>query len=185
MPRMGKYRGGNRDLEHVARDAEAVKLRAEGLNYQQIADRLGWANKTTAYRSVERALKDILVPGVEELRKLEAERLDELRRKAYEVLTADHVVTQHGRIVTDDDGQPVKDHEPVLKAIDRLLKVSVEYRKLFGIDAPVKADITVHQVDVEDLALMEIIREAQAANAAREAQLKNSIPGEIVREDKA
>ena len=168
-------RGYARDPITAANDAKATALRAQGLNYQQIADKLGMASRGKAHDAVQRCLKETLGPPAEELRTLEAERLDELTRKAYEVLTTEHIVIQHGKIVRDEDGNPVKDHDPVLKAIDRLLRVSAERRKLLGLDVPVRADVTVHQVDVTELALMEIIREAQAKNAQTEAAIKGEV----------
>lgn len=172
-------RGYDRDPTTAVNDARATELRAQGLSYQQIADRLNLGGRGKAHDAVQRCLRDTLTPPADELRILEAERLDDLTRKAYEVLAADHIVTQHGKIVRGDDGEPVQDHEPVLKAIDRLLRLSDARRKLLGLDVPVRADITVHQVDTADLALMEIIREAQARNAQTEAAIK----GEIVRDE--
>lgn len=171
--------GYGRDPVTVNNDAAATKLRGQGLTYQQIAEKLGMGSRTRAHEAVKRCLAETLGPPAEELRTLEAERLDDLTRKAYEILTADHIVIQHGKIVRDEDGNPVRDHDPVLKAIDRILRVSAERRKLLGLDVPVRADVTVHQVDVTELALMEIIREAQAKNAQTEAAIK----GEVIREE--
>ncbi len=171
--------GYDRDPTTAANDARATKLRAQGLSYAQIAEQMGMSGRSKAYEAVARCLNDTLKPPADELRILEAERLDDLTRKAYEVLTADHIVTQHGKIVRGEDGEPVQDHEPVLKAIDRLLRLSDARRRLLGLDVPVRADVTVHQVDVTELALMEIIREAQAKNAQTEAAIK----GELVRDE--
>jgi hypothetical protein len=173
------HRGYDRDPTTAVNDARATNLRAQGLNYQQIADRLNLGSRGKAHDAVQRCLRDTLTPPADELRILEAERLDDLTRKAYEVLAADHIVTQHGKIVRDEDGEPVKDHELTLKAIDRILRLSDARRRLLGLDVPVRADVTVHQVDVTELALMEIIREAQAKNAQTEAAIK----GEIIRDE--
>lgn len=172
-------RGYARDPITAATDAEATALRAQGLNYQQIADRLGLASRGKAHDAVRRCLADTLGPPAEELRTLEGERLDEMTRKAYEVLTAKHIVVQHGKIVRDEDGNPIVDHGPVLQAINTIVKISTERRRLLGLDVPVRADVTVHQVDVTDLALMEIIRDAQQRNAQTEAVIK----GELVRDE--
>lgn len=57
---------------------EAVRLAMAGKNYQSIADELGWANKSTAWRSVQKALREVVVEDVNELRALEVSRLDAL-----------------------------------------------------------------------------------------------------------
>jgi hypothetical protein len=174
--------GFARDPETAKQDAEAARLRAQGLTYRQIADTMGLSGKAVAYASVQRCLADTLGPPAEELRTLEGERLDDMTRRLHEIIVAEHIVIQHGKIVRDKDGEPLKDHDPVLKAITVLLRVSESRRKLFGLDVATKADVTIHQVDTDDLALVQIIRDAQARNDIAETQLK-AIPGTVVRED--
>ena len=86
LPRVhGQHR--NRALS-AARRARAVELRTQGLTYEQIAVRLGYANRGTVYRLVSEALKAQTVEAVGEHRSLEVERLDMLQvavwRKAME-----------------------------------------------------------------------------------------------------
>src|SRR5664280_2646650 len=77
LPRVnGQHR--NRALA-AARRARAVELRTAGLTYDQIAVKLGYANRGTVYRVVAEALKTQTLEAVEELRGLEIERLDSLQ----------------------------------------------------------------------------------------------------------
>ncbi|GAA3470402.1 hypothetical protein [Nonomuraea roseola] len=163
---MSKTRGGDgqftRDPDTAARDAEACRLRTQNLSYQDIADQLGYASKSSAYDAVQRALKATVQEPAEELRQLELMQLDELARKAREVLERRHVTVSQGRVVRlgqpfiDDDGNaavddgrgdPIEDDAPVLAAIDRMLKIQERRAKLLGLDIPVKqlvgGDVTV------------------------------------------
>src|SRR5450759_3628312 len=77
LPRVkGQHR--NRALS-AARRARAVELRTQGLTYEQIAVKLGYANRGTVCRLVSQALKAQTVEAVDQLRSLEVERLDRLQ----------------------------------------------------------------------------------------------------------
>ena len=75
------------EVQHAEKIREALQLRAAGMNYQDIADRLGYKNKSTAYRIIQKALEDLVKEPAEELRTLELDRLDRmtlgLAAKAY------------------------------------------------------------------------------------------------------
>lgn len=124
------------------RDAEAAYLKADGLTYQQIADRLKFCDRGEAWRAVQRALAAIVRDSAEKLRAVEAAKLDELYVEALDVLSRDHVTVSHGKVVKGDDGQPLLDDGPKLQAIDRLLKVRESYRKLLGLDAATKTEVS-------------------------------------------
>lgn len=55
-----------------------------------------------------------------------------------------------------------------------LAKLMEREAKLTGIDAPDQIEAVVHQVDQTDMAIAELVREAQAASAVAEAQLKEA-----------
>lgn len=139
MARDGKGRF-ERDVDTAARDAEACRLRAQNLTYQQIADQLGFASKGAAYDAVQRTLRETVQEPAEELRQLELMQLDELARAARNVLEGTHYVVSHGKVVRHDggEGEPLVDDAPVLQAIDRLLKIQERRSKLLGLDIPVK-----------------------------------------------
>lgn len=131
-----------RTPETAERDARAAQLRADGWTLQQIADELGYADRSTARQAIQRALREIVQGPAEALIQQEAARLDSLYEEALDVLNRDHVMVSHGRIVTDDNGQPLPDPGPKLAAIDRLVKVRESYRRLFGLDARQKIDVS-------------------------------------------
>lgn len=124
-------------------------MRACGATYQRIADALGYGSRYNARRAVERALAEIPAEAVDELRRLEAERLDYLTAKAFEVLESTHYVhTPAGKLVYGPDAQPLLDPMPVLHAIDRLLRIEERRARLFGLDAPARRNgFTLDEID--------------------------------------
>jgi hypothetical protein len=49
----------------------------------------------------------------------------------------------NGRIMLDENGRAILDAGPRLAALDRLVKINERVAKVMGLDAPVKADVTV------------------------------------------
>jgi AraC-like DNA-binding protein len=105
-------RGFVRCESDARKDTEALRLRSDGLTYEEIARRMG-CHKATALRRCERALGDIPREVADDYRKLEDLRLDELSVVLWPLV-------QEGN----------------LQAIDRLLAISKRRAKLWGLDAP-------------------------------------------------
>jgi hypothetical protein len=95
------------------RHLQALELRKAGATYQMIADQLGYAQAKGAYKAVASALKATLKEPAEELRTLEAERLDAALLAIWR------------RVTKGDD-----------KAIGRLLGIMKRRMELFGLAAP-------------------------------------------------
>jgi hypothetical protein len=99
------------------RDRQAAALRIAGLTYQQIADRLGYAGASGAYKAAERALfGEQVSETVDNLRQLEGARLDDL-------LVGLWVAARAGNV----------------GAIDRVLKIMERRARLFGLDQGIEA----------------------------------------------
>lgn len=150
----GRY---HRTLETAERDRQAAELFDQGLTYQEIANELGYNNKSTAIRAVRRAVSDVVKEAGEAVLKTQISRLEYLYGKAVEILEGDHAVVSHGRIVKDDEGNTLQDTAPKLAAI-REARASLEsFRKLTGLDQPSKVNLSggvtyeVVGVDPEDL----------------------------------
>lgn len=129
-----------RDPATVARDAEAARLRSRGLTYRQIAAELN-IDVSNAHAAVKRVLAETVEEVGSEVRQLELERLDTMQQAVMDVLERQHVTVSQGRVVSLD-GSPILDDGPILAAIDRLLKISESRRKLLGLDAAQKLDVT-------------------------------------------
>lgn len=153
--------------QHAEQRAEAYRLKLRGLSDRAVGERLG-VSHTTVQNWTRQEADERVLPLAEELRKVQLERLGEMRQAALQVLETVHVTVQQGRIVADSFGDPVPDDAPVLAAIDRLLRIEERIAKLCGLDAPLEVDATVEQRTPEVAALIE---RARAEQSAREAEL--------------
>jgi hypothetical protein len=87
-------------------------MRKEGRTFQEIADALGFAGRQGAYECVAAALRELPREGAEELRALDAERLDTLWRASFPAAL-----------------------EGDLAALDACLKILARRSRLLGLDA--------------------------------------------------
>lgn len=86
FPRVsGRHR--NRPLASQRRSA-ALKLVSNGMTYQQAADHLGYRNRGTVHRIVQRALQTTEVASVQDSRAQALERLESLLSAAWEPATS-------------------------------------------------------------------------------------------------
>ena len=73
-----------RDAARTAwRRAKAVELAVQGRSYDFIANEIGVSSRGNAWRIVQKALRDRVVAGVNELRDVELARLDALQATAW------------------------------------------------------------------------------------------------------
>lgn len=64
--------------------ARAVELVAEGLSYSEVANRVGFSHRGSAFRAVSKALAEREIEGVDGLRAVELARLDHLQAALWE-----------------------------------------------------------------------------------------------------
>lgn len=151
-------RGGRgrfvRSPDTAIRDGEAARLRAQGLTLQQIADRLGFASPGGVHDAIKRALAAAPAAGAEELRARSLARLNLQYETAQEIAEREHLVVSHGRVVTTDDGEPLRDSGPELAALDRMIRIDAEVRKLFGLDAPTRVSVDAENLGREIIELL-------------------------------
>jgi hypothetical protein len=105
------------------RAIQALELRKAGISYEMIAQRLGYANRTSAYRAVSTVLDNSEKEASSDLREMELRRLDDLFLSIYK-----------------------KARDGDYAAIDRCLKIMERRAKIAGLDAPEKAQSDVRQV---------------------------------------
>lgn len=102
-------------LRSEARERDIVLLVSRGYDFQTIARKLKYSSSTRAYEAWQRAMTKVITPHVEEQKKLELQRLDNM------------LVALEARIEHGDLG-----------AIDRAIKVQERRSKLIGLDAATK-----------------------------------------------
>jgi DNA-binding transcriptional MerR regulator len=129
------------DPHRAEQDEQILRLRCAGLSLRAIGARVGLSHQGVSDR-ITAALAELVTPVAEEYRQLEAARLDDLTRAAYQVLGA-------------AETQDLK-----LKAIDRLTKLSESRRKLWALDMPQPIDVALsRRLDVEG----DVVADAVAA----------------------
>jgi hypothetical protein len=160
----GKYAS---TIDNATRDAAAAALRSQGHGYGEIARFLGWSDRSGARKAVERALSRVPAEAVTELRQIEDLHLDALRQRAWQIMEAPGPMVSDGRVIKDADGQPIDDGDRVLRAIDRLVRVSERKSKLWGLDAPAVHRIENTTLVDEEIAAMLAEMEARAREDER------------------
>jgi len=131
------------DPELTARAAAAVELRLRGHTYQHIADALGWKRHTSPRAVVQRALRNMLQEPCDELRQVEAWRLDRLASHLWptdddlEPATACESIEDEEERINDQDRRESARVKRLNSKIDRLLKIMERRARLMGIDVPV------------------------------------------------
>ena len=102
-------------------------------------------------------------------RDIEVGKLDLLEERLWQMLDEDYITVSNGQVVYMDTGDPVPDIDPVMKIVDRILKVAERRAKLLGLDKPVRIEATVQTVDKMDMELAQMLREGRASGDSRTA----------------
>lgn len=135
----------DRRLSAARKQSLCLSLRARGLPYRTIAERVGFAGPSGAHKAVMAALDDMLREPTEHVRQLELERLDYLWNCLME------------RVSLGD-----------AHAVNAAVRVMERRARLLGLDAPSRGVLLT--VEVEDL-LNAMPPEVQAAVRSELAQL--------------
>ena len=108
-------------IEAIENSKRALELRKSGHTLDEIAAALGFDNTARVRRLIKKALSEVLVEEVEDLRKIEAERLEEI----WQALKL-KMIDERGNVS--------------LRVVSQMLAVSRERRKLLGMDTPIFVD---------------------------------------------
>jgi hypothetical protein len=192
-----------------ARRWKAITLQNRGLTHRMIAEQMAEDyrehNPNLTLVQIERHVSVDITRALKEYRKradhaIEQKltaaslRLNEIRRRLFAVIVADHYVLYQGEIVKDEDGHPLKDVAPVLAALAQLRALEEQQARLEGTNAREKIDIALgRRVDEESVDVVEAILAGFAAvpelePAVRQRVLEaagahlRTIEGEVVSE---
>lgn len=158
---------------------KAVRALVEGHDWAEVARIAGYASTGSAHTAVMEYLKQNPSPEAEQWREVELLKLNDLEREARAILKRQHVVVNQGKIVgrytgrimRDEEGQPIEDHNgkvvweieellddgPALQAIRELRAISESRRKLLGVDATAKAEVESSELDAEIAELVDAL----------------------------
>lgn len=157
--------------ESLERDAQALRLAAMGYTQRQINEQLGYGGQQNVSRALKRARERILKPAVMEHVATSLARLDYMAYHAMGVLHRTHVVVSGGKVVYDATGETLKDSGPEMDALRTLLRIDAERRKLLGLDAAVKIDMTT-DVSPVDASIIKLVEQLSLRGRAAEQAVK-------------
>ena len=116
------------DLDRRKRDSKVYELRIQGFTFDQIAMEVGFNGPSGAWQAYERIKNEMIFESVDEARKLELMRLDELQFSLWD------------RAITGD-----------LPSANCVLKIMDRRAKLLGLDKPDKVEVNKWDFTGEDI----------------------------------
>lgn len=147
----------------AARWKKALELRLSGFTYQQIADACGYSDHSSARYAIRRSMQFSLAEPAEELRHIEAARLDKLMQFVWPKKSDTEPVKANAGIGdldqrARDQSNREKDRLTRLYAkVDRALKIMERRARLMGVDSPtlhkIEADIQVPPTELSQVIL--------------------------------
>jgi hypothetical protein len=164
--------------ESAERDAKAARMRAQGWSLLRISDELGYGSEANVHRALKRLKEHVTRPAAEELIEHELAILDNSIDRVLAVLAEHHVMVSHGRVMRTENedgtpGTPLVDHDMVLKAVTTLQRLTESRRKLLGLDAATKTEISGDAVTV-DPAIANLIAQAKGRALATKAEASSN-----------
>jgi len=119
----------------LERERSVVQLYIRGLTWLEIARQLGLETEGGALHVFHRAVKRMPPGDVELMRKMEGERITDMRRRIWSELA--------GR---PDPVDPTKTIRPgpslMMEILDRAVKVGRHEAMIFGLDEPARSDVS-------------------------------------------
>jgi hypothetical protein len=129
-------RGANPEAQLLAaeRQRQVVQLRLRGLSFESIGKQLGGISKQAAHKLCKTALRLIPKPDVEELLKLEVERIADLRSRIWSRLA--------GRPDPNDPTKMIQpNNEELVALVNQAIRLGRHEALLLGLDPPSKAAV--------------------------------------------
>ena len=112
-------KGSPAAIAHAERQRNALELAKAGVPYDTIAQRLGYTNRSGAWKAVQAAMQATIRPAADDVRAMQVARLDDL-------LAGLWALARKGNVA----------------AVDRALKIEERRAKLLGLDAAEKLDVS-------------------------------------------
>lgn len=130
-----------KSAEVTRRRKRVIELRDEGMTFREIAEELGVSVKLV-HDDYKKTMAEIPVEAVETYRRHQQDELAMARAVVEDILAARHVTISATGQVVYEGNDIVRDHGPILAAVDRLMKISDREAKLLGLDARPELTVT-------------------------------------------
>ena len=164
-------------LAYEQRALQGMRMRALGYSWEQIARRLGYSGRKEARANVMEVSSRVKLETVEEFRAIEAERLDYLATRLMHVIEyRDYKVTPRGEVARGPDGEFLEDHTTRVNAIAELRRVSESKRRLFGVDMPLKTEISISEKEL-NADIREVLRQLREVRAPA---IEDAVDAEVI-----
>jgi hypothetical protein len=172
-----------RTAEDARKQERAYLLSAQGWSLRQIAEEVGYASRGAASTAIKQHLVQVSREnGTEARREQQLAEMDELRRLLWEDFkNPPPLVSRTGRIVVDDNGDPVPDVAARNGSAREIIHAAERVARLRGLDSPRKSvNATMNWADVEGVIRMaetEVLRLGeQRAEDERRARVIQAQP---------
>lgn len=127
--------------QQAERKAAIIEAYNSGKSFTECGEQFG-ISRQWAHTIYWQAVAEVPQLAVHELRSQQNVRLDGLIERTQEVMDRAHVVTSGGKIVRGEDGKPLRDSMPELRAIEAQARLLEQQARLNGLNAP--AQVTVN-----------------------------------------
>lgn len=138
-----------RDVNAAERVSMAIDLLKKRYSYDEIAKLCGYADRGSAHKAVQRELQRRIHPKIDEYRDQELDILDKIHQEVWKVA-----------FETEDKEGETKTN---LWAVDRLLELSKDRRKLLNLDVTPEQDLT-NQNYTKEIVLIDLIGDSDATS---------------------
>lgn len=144
---MPRARTSPRAIEVLERERKALELRKGGATFEQIAQALGYADRSNAHKAVRRAMRETIQEPADEVRRVEVERLDVLLKALWP------------KALSTGDKQQAR-------AVEQCLSIMARRSALLGLDAPSRRVVEIVTEDALDEAIANLRSEIADFEAA-------------------
>lgn len=176
MARSSNKGGRRRTLEQMDKDARALALYCQGMNYTEIAREIGWKTRAVALQAVRRAIADRQKDAFGQADEFTAAvtRIQAGIRRCQEIIDTPHfLATPGGKIATVWDVEleqdvPVLDDGPKQRAITEMRHLNDQLITLMDLKPASKQRVEVVTQDVVNDEIARLAKEVGELANARE-----------------
>ena len=162
----GNKGGRRRSIAQIEKDAKALALHCQGFGYVEIADKLGWKSRASAFEAVRRAIGDRQKDAFGQADEFTAavNRIHMGLRRCQEIIDTPHfLAAPGGKLAADEDGNLVLDDGPKQRAITEMRHLNDQLITLMDLKPASKQRVEVVTDDVVQREIDQLTKELAQA----------------------